>query len=134
MIYADAGIIIRLVEGASNVRTPIAARLEELRDGKPLILTSLLSRLECRCKPLREREERTLMLYDAFFAGPEVFVARIGDAVVEKATELRAVFGLKTPDAIHAATAIVAGVSEFWTADQDFLGCTELKVKLFDAV
>ena len=38
----------------------------------------------------------------------------------ERATELRAAFGLKASDAIHAATAILAGVSEFWTADRDF--------------
>lgn len=41
--------------------------------------------------------------------------------------------GFKTPDAIHTATAIVARVSEFWTADNDFLRCPELKIELFDA-
>jgi hypothetical protein len=53
MIYADAGVIIRLIEGAAKVRNPIGARLEEIRSQQPLILTSRLSRLERRCKPLR---------------------------------------------------------------------------------
>ena len=134
MIYADAGIIMRLIEGAAKVREPIKLRLEEIRSQRPLILTSRLSRLECRCKPLQNKRERLLQLYDTFFVGPEVKIVEIGKMVVEKATEVRASFGFKTPDAIHAATAILAGVSEFWTADKDFLRCPELKVKLFDAV
>jgi uncharacterized protein len=133
MIYADAGIIMRLIEGAATVRKPIETRLQELRSQSPLLLTSRLSRLECRCKALRNKHERLLQLYDAFFAGPEVMIVEIGAAVIERATELRASIGFKTPDAIHAATAILAGVSEFWTTDRDFLRCTELKASLFDA-
>ncbi len=134
MIHADAGVIIRLIEGEAKVRAPIEARLQGIRSQRPLILTSRLSRLECRCKPLREKKDRLLRLFDAFFASPDVKLAEIDEAVVEKATELRASFGLKTPDAIHAATAILAGASEFWTADRDYLRCPELKVVLFDAV
>ncbi len=58
----------------------------------------------------------------------------IDAAVVEKATELRAHFGLKTPDAIHAATAMLAGVDLFWTTDTDFAKCQGLKVEVFKAV
>jgi hypothetical protein len=36
MIYADAGVIIRLIEGEPKVRTPIAVRLEEIRVERPL--------------------------------------------------------------------------------------------------
>lgn len=134
MIYADAGIIIRLIEGAAKVREPIEQRLERLRSQRLLILTSRVSRLECRCKPLRDKRDRLLRLYDTFFIGPEVEVADIGEAVIERATSIRASYGFKTPDAIHAATAVLAGVSEFWTADRDFLRCPELRVELFDAV
>ena len=109
MIYADAGIIIRLIEGDVRIRAPISARLEAVRVERPFILTSCLSRLECRCKPMRRNQEGLLKLYDAFFASPEVVVGEIGADVVEKATELRASVGFKTPDAIHAATAILKG-------------------------
>jgi uncharacterized protein len=134
MIYADAGVIIRLIEGVPRVRDAIVASLARIRSQRPFILTSRLSRLECRCRPLREKNDRTLRLYDTFFVGPEVVVAEISETIVEKATELRAALGFKSPDAIHAATAILDGVSEFWTADRDFLRCPELKVELFDAV
>jgi predicted nucleic acid-binding protein len=54
--------------------------------------------------------------------------------VVEKATELRASCGLKTPDAIHAATATLVGVQSFWTTDADFSKCPGLAVEIFKAV
>ena len=56
------------------------------------------------------------------FDTQEVLLKEIDAAVIEQATAFRAAFGLKASDAIHAATAILAGVSEFWTADRDFCG------------
>ena len=134
MIYADSGILIRLIEGADRLRLPIESRLREIRSRDKTLITSRLSRLECRCKPLREGREYVLSLYDGFFDTEEVLLKEIDAAVIEQATEFRAGFGLKASDAIHVATAILAGVSEFWTADRDFLRCPELKVELFDAV
>jgi predicted nucleic acid-binding protein len=90
--------------------------------------------LECRCKPLRENQHDILRLYDGFFETQEILLLEIDATVIEKATELRALFALKVSDAIHAATAILAGASEFWTADRDFSQCPDLRVELFDAV
>jgi uncharacterized protein len=134
MIYADSGILIRLIEGADRLRLPIESRLRDVRSQGKTLITSRLSRLECRCKPLRERREDILSLYDGFFDTEEVLLKEIDAAVIERATQLRAGLGLKAPDAIHAATAILAGTSEFWTADKDFARCPELKVVLFDAM
>jgi uncharacterized protein len=134
MIYADSGILIRLIEGADHLRLPIESRLRDIRSYGKTLITSRLSRLECRCKPMKERKEYVLRLYDGFFDTEEILLKEIDAAVIERATELRAAFGLKPSDAIHAATAILAGVSEFWTADRDFLRCPELKVRSFDAV
>jgi uncharacterized protein len=134
MIYADSGILIRLIEGAGHLRLPIESRLRDIRSRDKTLITSRLSRLECRCKPMKDGNEYVLSLYDGFFDTQEVLLKEIDAAVIEQATQLRATFGLKASDAIHAATAILVGVSEFWTADRDFLRCPELNVQLFDAV
>ena len=133
MIYADSGIIMRWIEGMEDVRSPIESRWQQLAPADRVFVTSRLSRLECRCKPLREHQKELLRLYDTFFAGKELIVREIDDAVVERATELRARVGLKTPDAIHAATAILAGVAAFWTTDARFSKCSELAVEVFRA-
>ncbi len=134
MIYADSGVLIRLIEGADRLRLPIESRLRDIHAHDKTLITSRLSRLECRCKPMKEKNQYVLSLYDGFFDTQEVLLKEIDAAVIEQATLLRAAFALKASDAIHAATAFLAGVSEFWTADRGFLRCPELNVQLFDAV
>ena len=72
MIYADANVIIRLVEGDAVTRAPIEARLRPLWGTGPNLLTSRLSRLECRVKPVRMGDAAVLALFDTFFAGTEL--------------------------------------------------------------
>lgn len=134
MIYADSGIIMRWVEGSERVRAAIESRLRRMAEADRTFVTSRLSRLECRCKPLREGHDQLLRLYETFFAGREVIVAEVDAAVVEKATELRATAGLKTPDAIHAATALLVGATEIWTTDRRFGRCPGIRVEVFEAV
>jgi predicted nucleic acid-binding protein len=134
MIYADSGIVMRWVEGDEAVRAPIKDRWQELEPANRLFVTSRLTRLECRCKPLRDHDDDVLGLYDVFFVGQEVNLREIDAAVIEKATELRASARLKTPDAIHAATAMLAGAVAFWTTDARFSKCPGLAVEVFRAV
>ena len=134
MIYADSGIVMRWVEGASQSRDPIESRWRQLPPADRLFVTSRMARLECRCKPLRDRRDDLLHLYEIFFASREVDIREVDAAVVEKATELRANIGLKTPDAIHVATAVLAGSAAFWTTDARLAKCPGLAVEVFKAV
>jgi predicted nucleic acid-binding protein len=130
LIYADANVVIRLVEGDAPARAPIESRLLPLRDGSRFLLTSRLTRLECRVKPLREGDPALLSLYDAFFSGAEVTVVDLTVLVIEMATELRASFKVTTPDALHLASAIVAGAEAFLTGDQSLARCTQIPVEV----
>lgn len=134
MIYVDTGIIIRLIEGTDQAQASIEACLHKIPIQDRILITSRLSLLECRCKPMREKQTRLLDLYDGFFASREIILKEIDAAVVEKATVLRATLGLKTPDTIHAATAILSDTSEFWTTDSDFVKCSELAVEVFSVL
>jgi predicted nucleic acid-binding protein len=130
VIYADANVIIRLLEGDAATRAPLEARLTPLRGTGRFLITSRLSRLECRVKPLRAGDAALLALYDAFFASAEVHVAELTPGVVEKATELRAALNLKTPDALHVASAILSGATSFLTGDRALARCTEVTVEV----
>src|SRR5207249_11609621 len=57
-----------------------------------------LTRLECRVGPLRSGDAVLLGSYDRFFAAHGVDVAGLTAAVCDRAAELRARYGFKTPD------------------------------------
>lgn len=60
---------------------------------------------------LREFDQLTPLL------SPAVSIAPVSKAVAEYAGNLKIEYGLKAPDAIHLATAILAGADEFVTND-----------------
>ena len=130
MISLDANVVIRLVEGDATTRAPLEARLAPCLGVPGSLLRSRLTRLECRSKPLRASDLATLAQFDVFFAGVELVLAEVSPAVVERATELRARYNLKTPDALHYATAVEAGATVFLTGDRGLARCVEVPVEV----
>jgi len=126
-IYLDACCFIYLVEGQPEWRTVVAQRLRNLEPASKLI-TSQLARLECRTKPMRDGNRALLERYDALFAADRVVVVDVSEHVIDRATDLRARHGFKTPDAIHLATALESSAAEFWTADAALSRCTDVAV------
>ena len=55
-------------------------------------------------------------------------------ATAEMAAQLRATYGLRTPDALHLGSAITSGCQVFLTNDADFKRVTEVRVVLLSEV
>lgn len=125
--YLDACCLIYLTEGTPDWRAAVESRLKTLPETTGLV-TSRISRLECRSKPLRDREAELLALYDAAFAKTRLI--EVTDAIIERATEIRARHGLRSPDAIHLATAIDVGADVFLTGDGALARCSEIVVEV----
>lgn len=67
---------------------------------------------------------------DRFFDSPGIEIAGIDAAIIDRATVLRARMGLKTPDAIHIATAMQHGADRILTGDAGFTRCREIEIEL----
>lgn len=112
-VYLDSCIVIYLVEGNPTNRSAVDVALQTHKPTSTVI--SNLVHLECKVGPLQKGDQTTLKRYENFFASAAI--APLTTAVYDLAAELRAQLQIKTPDAIHAAAAILHGCDEFWTND-----------------
>src|SRR5258705_9780688 len=130
-LYLDSCCIIYAIEGVPQFREPVLehiAKVETSADG--VLLTSRLSRLECRVKPLHDQQMELLSYYDTFFERRPLVLGEISSGVIERATNLRAAHGFKTPDAIHLATAIDEQADTFLTGDAALARCRDIHVEV----
>lgn len=129
--FLDASAIIYLLEGDPEVRQAAQIVLTSLKSsgGEPAIVISALSLLECRVQPMRNGEKARLDLFDNFFADPGLSIVELNRNVIKQATQLRAQHGLRTPDALQAASALeLHDNPTFVTGDSDFKKIKNLNV------
>jgi predicted nucleic acid-binding protein len=132
-IYLDACCIIYLVEAASPFHATIVRRLRRHQaDPESRLITSRLSCLECRVRPLKDNDHKLLAAYDKLFGANRMLIAEVTPDVVANATTLRARYGFKTPDAIHLASAIEEKAELFLTGDSSLARCTEITVEVLE--
>lgn len=113
MIYLDSCILIYAIED-DGARGEAVRRA--LKDVEVAVATSPLALQECLVAPIRDRN---LELRDRYLGAFErIEMLDLDAAVFVRSAELRADFGLKTPDALHLAAAQLAGCTELWTNDK----------------
>ena len=117
LTYLDSSVLIdAMVSGGPNGD---AARAAIESAGAETLATSPLVDLECLVRPIREGNRsridsirETLSRFTHLKIAPRTFAL---------AAHMRAVHGLKTPDALHLATASLGECDEFWTTDSRLL-------------
>lgn len=131
--FFDASALIYLIEGADPFAARLRKELAALAKNHPDLgaAVSRLSWLECRVGPMRANDSTTLALYDGFFVRPDLVWVELTQELVELAAAIRVQTGLKTPDALQAASCLQLGDDHvFLTGDGAFRRVSGLKVKL----
>lgn len=132
-LFLDANIIIYRVEAVAPFNQQVVEVLRTLVDKSPYagFAVSRLSMMECLVKPLREQNSADIDRYRAFFVSAGLQIVEVSAQVIETATMLRARHGLRTPDAIQAASAMsITGPVTFLTGDKHFGKVPGLNVQL----
>jgi predicted nucleic acid-binding protein len=114
-LYLDANPIIYSVEGVPGFRLATLAWIERAEVAQGVVITSRLSRLECRVKPLREGDAELLERFEGFFSREGLELVEVNAEVIEQATAPRAKHNFRAPDAIQLASAIVVKADVFLT-------------------
>jgi hypothetical protein len=85
-LYLDANPIIYSVEGVPGFCLAALAWIERAEVAQGVVLTSRLSRLECRVKPLRGGNAELLERFEGFFSREGLELVEVSAEVVEQAT------------------------------------------------
>jgi predicted nucleic acid-binding protein len=96
-------------------------------------VTSTITMTELLVKPYRDRDERGANDCFALFSRyPNLEWVAPNLEISDEAARIRAQCGLKTPDAIEAATAIYCGISGFLTNDLAYQRVSKLDTLVLD--
>jgi len=134
-VYVDANVVIYRIEAIQPYLTTTAPLWDALRAGTQAVVTSELCLLEVLVKPIQLGDLALQSLFRTILYNTKgLSCAPITRQTLEMAAQLRATNGLKTPDAIHAATAMVAGCTLFITNDPIFRRVANLPAVILSEV
>jgi predicted nucleic acid-binding protein len=100
---------------------PLLQPLWQAAKGKTIeIVSSDLTLMETLIGPLKAGDAALVTAYEQLFQQAQTRLLPITHSILREAAQLRATTRLKTPDALHAATAQQAGCVLFVTNDGGF--------------
>ena len=120
-VCMDANSIIYSVEGVEPYRTLLEPMWHMSGSATFWLASSELVLLEVLVGPLKTGDIRLETNFRSILQhSSDVQLLPITQQILERAAQLRAAHSLKTPDAIHAATALEHGCTLFVTNDTAF--------------
>lgn len=119
-VYVDTAPVIYTVERHADY-VPLLLPLWAAMDAQQIeVITSELTLLETLVKPLRDGDHALAADYEKFLTATRVKLLPVTADILRQAARIRADARLRTPDAVHAATALAAGCAQFLTNDDDY--------------
>jgi len=132
LVYLDANPIIYTVE-KHPVYGPLLQPLwHAAQAGTIEVVSSELALMEVLVGPLKSGNTALERAYEQALLGTEMRLLPITQAILREAAGFRATTRLRTPDALHAATAQQAGCVLLVTNDAKFRGVVSLPLVILD--
>jgi len=120
LIFLDTSPIIYAVEKIKPYAELLQPLWQLAVSRKIQLIGSELLILETLVKPFESGDQELIAAFRNLLTSKEMLLLPITSEILESAAQLRANYGLKTPDAIHAATAQLAQCDLFITNDKSF--------------
>lgn len=117
-VYFDSNIFIYLIEGFRALESQLLQLRDCIASGESEIVTSELTLCEVLVAPFRRNDNALAARYRQFIEASGAFnLLTTRRQTYVLASLYRAQFGMKTPDAVHMATATEADCDVFVTND-----------------
>jgi len=134
LVYVDAQIIIYSIEKFPNYFSTLEPMWLKLKEGEIGLVTSELTLLETLVMPLRQNNTTLVQTYEQLLLSADIQLIPVSQKILRDAATLRSSINLKTPDAIHATTALSANCAFFLTNDRVFRNVPKLPTLILDDV
>lgn len=128
--YIDSAILIYYYDHVGPHQTRASRWIASFLAAGDIFAVSDLVRMECRVMPLRSGDSASMAAFDRFFSDPGVRTIPVTAAIFDRAAEIRAHYGFKTPDSIHLAIAVESGCDRFLTNDLRLTRFTGIAVEI----
>jgi predicted nucleic acid-binding protein len=132
-IGLDTNVLIYYIEEHPVHLKKIEPFIEKIADGKAMGITSYVTLLELLVKPIRKGRSDLVDQYKTILTG-QLEMVPMDEAVSIKAAELRAKYGIRTPDAIQLASVIHMKGDIFITNDMGLKDVEEIKVLILEDI
>lgn len=134
-IYIDTSVVIYTIEVNPNYWELLQPLWQKFQAGQVELITSELTLMESLVLPLRQSNINLITTYEDLLLSSVLQLIPISLPILREAARLRATtLSLRTPDAIHAATAIAADCTQFLTNDRQLRAVTSLPIVILDEV
>jgi predicted nucleic acid-binding protein len=134
LVYIDTPVAIYSVEWNLNYFSLLQPLWLKLQAGGIEVVSSELILMETLVLPLKNADTFLLDAYEQLLLNGGIQLIPITQSILRQAANLRATSNLKTPDAIHAATALSVTCNQFITNDKGFRNVPGLPVVILSEV
>lgn len=132
-LYIETAPLIYYVEVNSDYIDRMDAVISAIETGQPAAFSSVLTLTEVLVHPLRQNNDALKQRYrDILVNNSDLQLTPITAHAAETAAGLRARYNLRTPDALHVASAIESGCDHFLTNDVGIKRVTGITVLVLD--
>lgn len=132
-IGIDTPVFIYYIEQSSPRASAASALLRSVEAGRFEAITSVVTLLEVTIRPLRLGRPEIADAYEALLGDiPNLAIVNLDARAARIGAELRAAYGLRTPDALQMAACLAHGAEAFITNDRRLRRVTEIDVKVLE--
>lgn len=129
----DTAPLIYYIEEHHRYLEFVESLFNAAESGRITIVTSTITMIEVLTQPYRVGHDEIAKNYrESLQASQLIRMVPVTDQIADKSAVLRARYGLRTPDAIQIATAIVQNATVFVTNDKQFRTISEIEVVILE--
>jgi len=134
-ICIDSCILIYFIQDDKKFSKIINNIFTEISKNDGCINTSFLSLIEILVKPIENNDVDMIKKCKEYMLNSKILhLIPLDEKIAEKSAYIRAKNGIKTPDAIEIATAVITGSDVFITNDKRLQKIKELPVIILDDI